>query len=56
MERRGPAIEPREIKHEDDFTVSIVWGDDRRCRYEQPISGAPVLVRSVLTNGRESVC
>ena len=33
MERRGPQIEPREIKQEDDFTVSIVWGDDRRCRY-----------------------
>ena len=33
-ERRGPAIEPREIKHEDDFTVSITWGDDRQCRYK----------------------
>ena len=33
MERRGPDIEPREIKHEDDFTVSITWGDDRQCRY-----------------------
>jgi hypothetical protein len=29
MERRGPAIEPKEIKHEDDFNVSITWGDDR---------------------------
>ena len=28
MERRGPAIEPKEIKQEDDFTVSIVWGDE----------------------------
>jgi DUF971 family protein len=33
MERRGPAIEPKEIKQEDDFTVSIAWGDDRRCSY-----------------------
>ena len=33
MEPRGAAIEPREIKHEDDFTVSITWADDRRCRY-----------------------
>jgi len=33
MERRGPAIEPKEIKHEDDSNVSITWGDDRRCRY-----------------------
>jgi DUF971 family protein len=33
MERRGPAIEPKEIKHEDDFNVSITWGDDHRCRY-----------------------
>jgi DUF971 family protein len=32
-ERRGPAIEPREIKHEDDSTVRIIWGDDRECRY-----------------------
>ena len=33
MERRGPEIEPREIKHEDDFTLSITWGDGRQCRY-----------------------
>ena len=32
-ERRGPAIEPREIKQEDDSTLSIAWGDDRRCQY-----------------------
>jgi len=32
-ERRGPAIEPREIKHEDDSTVRIIWGDDLECRY-----------------------
>ena len=33
-ERRGPAIEPREIKHEDDFTLSITWGDHRQCRFK----------------------
>jgi len=32
-ERRGPAIEPREIKQEDDSTLSIAWGDERRCQY-----------------------
>ena len=32
-ERRGPAIEPREIKQEDDFTVRITWADDRQCLY-----------------------
>ncbi len=33
-ERRGPEIEPREIKQEDDFTVRITWADDRECRYQ----------------------
>jgi len=33
MERRGAEIEPREIKQEDDSTLSILWGDDRRCLY-----------------------
>src|SRR5262245_44033271 len=32
-ERRGPAIEPRQIKQEDDFYLSIAWGDGHRCRY-----------------------
>jgi len=32
-ERRGPAIEPREIKQEDDSTLSIAWGDNYRCQY-----------------------
>jgi DUF971 family protein len=32
-ERRGAEIEPREIKQEDDASLSILWGDDRRCRY-----------------------
>ena len=33
MEVTGSQIEPREIKQDDDFTVSILWGDRRRCRY-----------------------
>ena len=33
VEKRGPEIEPREIKQEDDFTVRIKWADDRECRY-----------------------
>jgi len=33
MERRGAEIEPREIKQDDDSTLSILWGDDHRCRY-----------------------
>ena len=32
-ERRGPAIEPREIKQEGDSAVRITWGDDRACHY-----------------------
>ena len=32
-ERRGPAIEPREIKQNDDSSLSILWGDQRRCEY-----------------------
>ena len=33
-ERRGPEIEPREIKQEDDFTLRITWADDQECRYK----------------------
>lgn len=33
-ERRGAEFEPREIKHEDDFTLRITWADDRECRYK----------------------
>ena len=33
-ERRGAEIEPREIKHEDDFTVRITWADDEECHYK----------------------
>jgi DUF971 family protein len=32
-ERRGPAIEPREIKQNDDYSLSILWADQRRCEY-----------------------
>ncbi len=32
-EKRGPAIEPREIKHEDDFTLRISWADNSECLY-----------------------
>lgn len=32
-ELRGPAIEPRQIKQEDDYNLSIVWADDHRCRF-----------------------
>jgi len=33
-ERRGPEIEPREIKQEDDFTLRITWADARECSYK----------------------
>lgn len=32
-ERRGPAIEPREIKQEGDSGLRITWADDVVCRY-----------------------
>lgn len=32
-ERRGPAIEPREIKQVGDAGLSIAWADDTVCRY-----------------------
>jgi DUF971 family protein len=32
-EIRASAIEPREIKHQDDFTLRITWADDRECTY-----------------------
>lgn len=31
--RRGAAVEPREIRQEDDDALSITWGDGRVCRY-----------------------
>ena len=36
-ERRGPQIEPREIKQEDDFTVRITWADNRECQYKAAV-------------------
>ncbi|HEY6120024.1 MAG TPA: DUF971 domain-containing protein [Pyrinomonadaceae bacterium] len=32
-ERRGPAVEPRELKQVDDFSLSITWADGHRCLY-----------------------
>ncbi len=32
-ERRGPAIEPREIKQEGDAGLRITWADDCVCQY-----------------------
>jgi len=32
-ERPGPAIEPREIKQEDDANLRITWADGRVCKY-----------------------
>lgn len=32
-DRRGPAIEPREIKQEGECGVKITWADDRVCQY-----------------------
>jgi DUF971 family protein len=36
MERRGPAIEPREIMQETDALVRISWADGRICRFAAP--------------------
>lgn len=40
-ERRGAAIEPREIKQESDELLRITWGDGHVCKY-----GAPQLRRA----------
>jgi len=32
-DRRGPAIEPREIKQEGESGVRITWADDHICHY-----------------------
>jgi DUF971 family protein len=32
-EQRGAAIEPRQIRQADDFTVQIIWADDKECDY-----------------------
>ena len=33
MQRRGPAVEPREIMQEGDAGLRITWADERICRY-----------------------
>jgi DUF971 family protein len=32
-QRRGPAVEPREIKQEGDAGLRVTWADDRVCHY-----------------------
>src|SRR5215475_12560833 len=32
-ELSGAAIEPRQIRHADDFTVQIIWADEKQCDY-----------------------
>ena len=34
QQRRGPAVEPREIAQEGAATLSITWADGRACRYQ----------------------
>ena len=34
MERRGPSVEPREIRQEGDAELGITWGDGRECSYK----------------------
>jgi len=36
MERRGPAVEPREIMQEGEAALRITWADGRICLYEAP--------------------
>ncbi|HEY0006100.1 MAG TPA: DUF971 domain-containing protein [Pyrinomonadaceae bacterium] len=36
MERRGAAVEPREIMQEGDAGLRITWADGRSCRYSAP--------------------
>jgi DUF971 family protein len=36
MERRGPAVEPREIMQEGEGVVRITWADERVCRFIAP--------------------
>ena len=37
MDRRGPAVEPREIMQDGDAGVSITWADGRICRFNAPV-------------------
>ena len=34
MERRGPSVEPREIRQEGDKELRITWGDGLECSYK----------------------
>jgi DUF971 family protein len=36
MQRRGPAIEPREIMQEGEAALRITWADGRACRFDAP--------------------
>lgn len=36
MERRGPAVEPREIMQEGEGGVRIAWADERVCHFSAP--------------------
>jgi DUF971 family protein len=36
MERRGPAVEPTEIRHDDDASLSIAWADGATFTYFAP--------------------
>jgi DUF971 family protein len=36
MQRRGPAIEPREIMQEGEACLRITWADGRACRFDAP--------------------
>ena len=36
MDRRGPAVEPREIMQEGDAGLRITWADGRVCRFTAP--------------------
>jgi len=36
MERRGAAVEPREIEQEGEANLRIAWADGRECRYSAP--------------------
>ena len=36
QQRRGPAIEPREIEQEGDARLRVTWADGRSCRYLAP--------------------
>jgi DUF971 family protein len=36
MERRGPAVEPRELMQEEDARVRITWADGRVCHFAAP--------------------